>query len=229
MWFVLLLCPLLVLGLFDLLMIVAGQPLAVAFMLLTGWIHVLWRVPDMPWSWPVALAMAIGLVVVIAGAQALIRRWRAQDPTESSRPWPLSATLRITGVAATAILAGIALVGTIHLTSWVVRDGTGFSNQRPPSPMITLLEFHELLDRHGGDPLLAQRHLLTPPDKRVVIELIGAGKHLLAIAVNEGSGRAVAVLMQWTTTGWVIQAQKAGSIPELLAWGRSLPLAHEER
>src|SRR4051812_5720038 len=101
----------------------------VPFLLAVGWVGYLWRVvpqvkPD-PWTVGTAVACLAG---VVAGAH-LFLRWlhRASAQAEAS-PWPLKRTLRCVGLVVLMFVAGIAVVGMLHQTSWLARS---------PEPLVS--------------------------------------------------------------------------------------------
>ena len=97
--------------------------LQIPFVLVLGWLGYLWRVipqlnPD-PWTVGTAILCLLG---VIAGSH-LFLRWLAGREA----PWPLKRTLRCVGLVVLMFVAGIAMVGMIHQTSWLARS---------PEPLI---------------------------------------------------------------------------------------------
>jgi prepilin-type N-terminal cleavage/methylation domain-containing protein len=98
-------------------------PFHVPFLLALGWIGYLWRVipqlnPD-PWTVGTAIACLVGVIV----GSHLFLRWLAGRES----PWPLKRTLRCVGLIVLMFVAGIAVVGMIHQTSWLARS---------PEPLI---------------------------------------------------------------------------------------------
>jgi hypothetical protein len=81
-----------------------------------GWVTYLWRVvpranPD-PWTVGTAVACLAGVVV----GSHLFLRWLAGGES----PWPWKRTLRCVGLVVLMFVAGIAVVGMVHQTSWLV-------------------------------------------------------------------------------------------------------------
>jgi prepilin-type N-terminal cleavage/methylation domain-containing protein len=92
--------------------------LEVPFTLALGWVTHLWRVtpklnPD-PWTVGTALLCLAGVTV---GSHYFLR-WVAG----SELLWPWKRTLRIVGLIVLMFVSGIAVVGMIHQTSWLVRS-----------------------------------------------------------------------------------------------------------
>jgi hypothetical protein len=101
-------------------------PLALAF----GWVQFLWHVvptlsPD-PWTVGTALACLVG---VIFGAHLFLRWLHLATAAQPDTPrWPLGRTLRLVAMVVVMFVAGIAVVGVIHQTSWLARS---------PEPLIS--------------------------------------------------------------------------------------------
>jgi hypothetical protein len=95
-------------------------PLAIAF----GWVQFLGRVvptlnPD-PWTVGTGLACLVGVIV---GAHLFLRWLHRATATQPDTPrWPLRRTLRLVAMVVVMFVAGIAVVGVIHQTSWLARS-----------------------------------------------------------------------------------------------------------
>lgn len=92
--------------------------LEIPFTLALGWVAYIWRVipklnPD-PWTVGTAIACLAGVTV---GSHYFLR-WVAGSESR----WPWKRTLRIVGLIVLMFVSGIAVVGMIHQTSWLVRS-----------------------------------------------------------------------------------------------------------
>jgi prepilin-type N-terminal cleavage/methylation domain-containing protein len=99
-------------------------PVTLAF----GWVTYLWRVvpklhPD-PWTVCTAVLCLAGVIV---GSHCFLR-WAVGSESR----WPWNRTLRGVGLIVLMFVAGIAVVGMIHQTSWLVRS---------PEPLTTRSSF----------------------------------------------------------------------------------------
>jgi prepilin-type N-terminal cleavage/methylation domain-containing protein len=104
--------------------------LEVPITLVLGWTKYLWRVvpklnPD-PWTVGTAIVCLAG---VIAGAH-LFLRWLHRATQPGAPRWPLRRTLRLVGLVVLMFVAGIAVVGVIHQTSWLARSPEPLTGER---------------------------------------------------------------------------------------------------
>jgi prepilin-type N-terminal cleavage/methylation domain-containing protein len=100
--------------------------------LVFGWVHYLWRVvptlnPD-PWTVGTAVACLLGVIV---GAHLFLRWFSRAGAAQPDAPqWPLKRTLRLVGLVVLMFVAGIAMIGTVHQTSWLARSPDPLTYER---------------------------------------------------------------------------------------------------